>query len=302
MKINVFQFSLSNISINFFMLDKSCNSIIEAPSRVNQDSKKIIKPNISTRRTKSTFLPNKAVIGIEFSNSDDPFVISDSENETIEDPTKNFCSQKNFSESISQSNYVIYRCRKIKKFKFGRRQFVFNLTDANSRDTIIYTSKYQKSSINPIISIFEGKNSDLNENFADAVILTSDNLNNFSLRKKSRYGNEMMSLKFIKSVSNVKKPRSIQIYASIDPEYSKPIFFRNLEPKKNVFGIWQLDLNAENVFSSSKNCRIINNSTKETAFIIRKVEKHVIEIEGLKCFNILQLFALSISSFLCNIK
>ena len=189
----------------------------------------------------------------------------------------------------------------------GHKQFIFKLTDSNfnNSDTILYTAKYRSSSIDPIISLFKGNTGHLKEDHAEGVILTSEKLTNFSLRKQSRYGNELMSLKFVKSILNSKKPRSIQIYASIDSSdsnHSKPIFLRNLEPKRTVFGTWELNLNSKNVCASSKNCRIINDSTKETVFIIRKVEKHVIEIEAMKCFSLLQLFALAISSLLCRVK
>ena len=281
-------------------------------------STKIIKPMVQNCGINNNISAKKLFVENEF--SDDPFLMSDTDYEStdneIKKTEKNYLHESsllpqsipaNTPSSNSESEYVVYRCQKLKSSYFGRKQFIFNLTNSRIDDEIIiYTAKFRPSGTNPIISIYKGNIGHLKEDKADGIILTSNKFTNFSLRKQSRYGNELMSLKFIKSTSCVKRPRSIQIYASVESDYNqnhpRPIFLRNIEPKKTVFGTWELNLNSKNVLASSKNCRIINDSTKETVFIIRKVEKHVIEIEAMKFFSLLQLFALSISSFLCQVK
>lgn len=303
-----------------FSSSSSYSSFPPIRKQTNHLPKKVIKPPdyISHSNQNNSSIGNHTKI----ETSDDPFVISsdtDSFNHDIDKNTpelnKNNTQESSFASSFSvqpyqanpETEYIIYKCKKVKSFSFAKKQLVFNLTLSNeANDTVLYSAKFRPSGINPAVSLFKGSDCHLKEDNAEGIILTSEKLTKFSLRKRSRYGNEIMSLKFIKSLS--KKPRSIQIYVYIDTNSNiesncnKPIYLRNLEPKKTVFGTWELNLNAPSVLASSKNCLIINDSTKETVFILRKVQKRVFEIEAMNSLSLLQLFALAISSLLCRLK
>ncbi|OHT10351.1 hypothetical protein TRFO_20392 [Tritrichomonas foetus] len=262
-------------------------TFVRRPPPCNQNyRRKIIKPPVHS----------KPMFHIEL--SDDPFVLPDD------------------FEEIPQ--FITYRCQKIVSSRMFGKQTVFQLI--NKEGKIIYSAKFKPGASNPSISIYQGdfnsfsnnpssgnqnnsnnssKSDNSHENGTVGVILSSNKLTNFSLRKQTRYGNEIMSIKFSKG-DDPKMPRTIQIYANIE-DSQKPLHLHSMLPKKTIFGTWQLDLNADHVFTSAKNSRIINDSN-ETVFITRKVERRVLEIEALANFELLQLFAICVASYICKLK
>ena len=230
--------------------------------------------------------------------------IDDSYGEDESDPFLLSSSYSDLDEDLNQKReFSLYKCLKKCVFKNFKKLIIFDLIDQQGK--IIYSSKFRKTQSSPSIPLFHGNEPNMKHKNAQGIILTSNHMSSFSLRKASRYGNELMSIKFTKNKNKQnnrvnKAPRSLKVIIN-DNASQKPLFLKNKAPKRTIFGTWELDLNSDKVLPSSKNSRVINNDN-ELMFITRKTKKHVLEIEASSIISPLQIFALSIAFHVCQMK
>lgn len=131
----------------------------------------------------------------------------------------------------------------------------------------------------------------------DYTILFNKERDHFCLRKSSQYGKDLMSI----SIKTSKKyPREICI--SVDQSYCENALPRELKTAKPVllYGLkWCVDLHANSVVQSNKNCCIEDDKHVQYMFI-RKLSTNVLELEAMTAISDSMMFALGIISFVCK--
>lgn len=183
-------------------------------------------------------------------------------------------------------------CERKKKTNLkGKRQF-FRFFDAG---TLLFTAKYKDGK--DFIPIVRGENVHMKATECEAMILCANNMCDFSLRRGDRCGAEMMSIQIRRFKSEASKPRSFECFM-FGQTGSCPNHLKSNEPQF-VDGIWEIDLNSEDVMCSIKNCQLLSDDGRTFCFI-RKMAKSKLEIESRASLDDLRLFAMAIGSFLCK--
>jgi hypothetical protein len=130
----------------------------------------------------------------------------------------------------------------------------------------------------------------------EAVLLYGNNFCDFSLRLNGRSGREVLSLQIRRYDAEGRRPRRLNAFLHSD-RHECPAQLVTTEPIRTDNDAWIVDLNADAVLSSIKNCRLEWEGTPYC--YVRKVGKNVLEIEA-RAIDEVCLFAIAVASFICG--
>lgn len=186
-----------------------------------------------------------------------------------------------------------YSCQRKKSMNIKGKKILFYFKDENN---ILYTAKFKPSST--FIPIVAGDKAHIKSDNNDAVLLYTNNFCDFSLRKKTSYGPEIMSIQFRRYKNEEKKPRRLSLFF-FDSQDDIPEKLDSVEPDQTDEMTWCVDLNTEDAITSIKNCRI-EDKNHNLFEIVRKKKEDVLEVEARDTFDTICLFTTAIASFLCK--
>ena len=188
----------------------------------------------------------------------------------------------------------IYRINRQSTMKLSGYRHDFQLYFG---DEPMYHAKVKPYSSLNQIGIAEGTTSHISSSNFEGVLLHANSFMDFSLRKQSTFGDELMSFSFKKDPS-VSKPRDLSVTFYRHPP-SVPDHMNSVEPSLTAELEWEIDLKSSKVIPSIKNCRL-EDDQKRNYIIIRKISEDDIEVETTLNVSAMYSFALAIGSFLCK--
>ena len=194
--------------------------------------------------------------------------------------------------TVRNTGYRQIIMKKESSTNFRGNRIIFHFTCGNKKE---YTAKIKNFPTSSSVYISEGTTCHISSGNYIGVILYNDQYSSFSLRKNSINGIEKCNIEYIRV--NQLAPHSVHIYLF---EEGTTIKLTNTPPKKNVFGLFEVDLNTKYAKKSSKNFRIIN-SQNEPIIFTRKIESCVVELEATDAIDDLVLITLGCSLFLTRI-
>lgn len=190
--------------------------------------------------------------------------------------------------------YITYTCIRKKAANIKGRKVFFYF---KRNDTIIYSAKYKSTS--PFIPIDSGDTPHINGSSEHQVVLLYTNdLCDFSLRRNNSHGEELMSIQFRRYEHEARQPRRLTLYF-FDQKENLPQQIESMPPEQTEEMTWCIDLNDDDAITSIKNCRI-EDPDHNIFEIIRKTQEDILEIEAQSDIEPAYLFATAIASFLCK--
>lgn len=186
-----------------------------------------------------------------------------------------------------------YSCQRKKSMNIKGKKVLFFFKDG---DNILFTAKFKTTST--FIPIVAGNEVHIKSENNDAVLLYANNFCDFSLRKKTSYGPEIMSIQFRRYNNEEKQPRRLSLFF-FDPQDDIPEKLDSVEPYQTDEMTWCVDLNTEDAITSIKNCRI-EDKNHNLFEIVRKKKEDVLEVEARDTIDKICLFTTAIASFLCK--
>jgi hypothetical protein len=160
-----------------------------------------------------------------------------------------------------------------------------------------FSAKFKKTQKINYVPIVAGSDPHLSSENCSGFLLHGNDLSDFSLRRGSRFGDEILSLQFRKSMPDMESPRKLYCYFYHQP-FGCPDRLESADPRPHG-DAWIIDLGTEQCISSIKNCRLDNRGTPYC--YVRKVEEHTIEVEAKRCVDEMSLFAIAIASLLTTV-
>ena len=218
----------------------------------------------------------KSSSGSDGESSDDTLAISSQQK-----------TEKHFSDE-----FRTIRCTKETSLNIRGKRIYLHFKTHEGKE---YTAKIKNFPTNSYIYIASGTDCHISADTCEGVILRDANFSSFSLRESSINGIEKCAIEFKRENESV--PHSVTIHIFGEDGTKKLV---NAKPKKNVFGLFEVDLNAKVVIRSSKNFRIVDED-KNPVIFTRKVEPKVLEIEGHSSINDLTLIAIGCAVFLTRV-
>ncbi|OHS94954.1 hypothetical protein TRFO_38864 [Tritrichomonas foetus] len=194
---------------------------------------------------------------------------------------------------IPRPVFNTFECIRKKSTNIKGTRIVFSFHKGNET---LFSAKFKGHK--SFIPIVKGSNVHLKSSENEACLLFGNDFCDFSLRSKTNFGNEMMSIQFRKYDYEAKFPRRLFVFF-FNHSNSLPSKLVNAEPEASDENTWTVDLNSNDAMSSIKNCRIEDDNHKPFAFI-RKKKSDTLEIEAQDVIENVCLFALAIASFLCK--
>ena len=186
-----------------------------------------------------------------------------------------------------------YNCQRKKSINIKGKKILFYFKDGNN---ILFTAKFKPSST--YIPIMAGDDVHIKSDNNDAVLLYANNFCDFSLRKKTNYGPEIMSIQFRIYENEARQPRRLSLFF-FERQDDIPEKLDSVEPDQTDEMTWCVDLNTEDAVTSIKNCRI-EDQNHNLYEIVRKKKDDVLEVEARDTIDKLCLFTTAIASFLCK--
>ncbi|OHT00702.1 hypothetical protein TRFO_32571 [Tritrichomonas foetus] len=194
---------------------------------------------------------------------------------------------------IRRPVFNTFECIRKKSTNIKGSRIIFSFNKGNET---LFSAKYkaQKSFI-PIVT---GSNVHLKSDENEACLLFGNDFCDYSLRKKTNFGSEIMSIQFRKYENEAKGPRRLSLFF-FNRQDGLPDKLENVEPVASDENTWTVDLHTDEAISSIKNCSIEDSKHQPYAFI-RKKKSNTLEIEGQDNIENICLFAITIASFLCK--
>lgn len=207
---------------------------------------------------------------------------NDNPNQTV-----NNLNDQNSESNLSDSNYSSYICERSYRFHMNSRVlFSFRL----GINIILYAKSRGPTSN----SVYISKNPDIHikSKQYEYILLVMNHSKKFVL-KEINSEEELMIILMDNDYGVEYGPRKIEIFWPKD----------NLKhvsriPKRTKKGDWTLNFGSKFVITSIKNAIILDENAKPT-LIVRKVEKEKLQIEVVRKYKPIYLFAFAIASFIC---
>ncbi|KAH0791877.1 hypothetical protein GPJ56_004234 [Histomonas meleagridis] len=206
-------------------------------------------------------------------------------------------SDDSSSSSFVEPMPVMETCQCIKKKNTNIRgtRIFFQLVQNGHA---LYSAKYKSSKSTDYIPISSGEKVHFKSETLDGALLFTNQMSDFSLRKSTKFGEELLSILLRKDITE-EEPRSITVYFfgsdSLPPKLmsAKPQYNPQTEE-------WFVDLGTDEALSSIKNSRLEDENHMLYAYV-RKTAKNVLEVEARTCIDKMRVFAIAIASFLCDL-
>lgn len=163
---------------------------------------------------------------------------------------------------------------------------------------ILFTTKFKgKRPTNPI-PIQSGKEMHYRDKEFAGYLHSGNNHCSYSLRVKTLFGKELISIQF--SLHNGQKniPKDIVVSFFIKDSLI-PQRLINMPPILNDDAGYELPFNNKMCIPSIKNCVMINEADQCQFISIRKVEKNLVEIDAVDMISPLSIFGFVLSLFQC---
>jgi hypothetical protein len=190
--------------------------------------------------------------------------------------------------------FFTYRCTRDKSTTISGRRTFFTFSQKDDRT---FSAKFKKQSKLNYIPIVEGATPHISSTDCAAFLLYGNSLSDFSLRQGSRFGDEILSLQFRRSLQADKGPRKLKCFF-FHQSFGCPRDLESADPRFEDKA-WTVDLGVDECLSSVKNCRLEHNGIPYC--YVRKMEADVVEVEAKRVINELHLFAIGIASLLCPV-
>lgn len=148
------------------------------------------------------------------------------------------------------------------------------------------------------IPIAKGTECHFSDQNHEGVILVRDDNKSFSLRKNTRLGEEMATIRFKIFEEGEKKPRQCSVHSFTGGSDVPPdLFTRPFIQKPN--GQWLMQLSGRSARPSIKNVVLVDKSNREWIIVLRTSES-TLTIEASPNFDPLVVFAVGASSYMCK--
>lgn len=181
-----------------------------------------------------------------------------------------------------RSDYISYKIVCKKKLKInGMRKFFSFFRD----DTLLYTAKW-KSKASTEIVISTNPTPHLSGQ-AEAILLIGNDFKDFSLREKNKHGTEILTNRFFNSENH----RNMAV----------TFFNMNSNGDLSLYSTRNRDFNGREIVPSIKNETLAELKQNIISIYIWKSAKNTLNIDAKPNFNVCDLFAIAISSFVCPI-
>jgi hypothetical protein len=190
---------------------------------------------------------------------------------------------------IPIQTFRTYQCHRHKSTTLSGRRVLFTFSDG---DTVKFSAKFKKKQKLNYIPIVTGSDPHLSSENCAGFLLYGNDFSDFSLRKGSQFGDEILSLQFRRPMPDIESPRKLFCYFYHQP-IGCPDKLESADPRSQG-NFWIIDLGAETCISSVKNCRLDYRGTPYC--YVRKMEAEMIEVEAKRNIDELCLFAIAIGS------
>ena len=169
-----------------------------------------------------------------------------------------------------------------------------------SRDgKILYSSKLKGRRPTKPIPIAKGPEMHYSSKEFAGFLLCGNNHNSFSLRAKTEFGKEILSIQISHPNGNKKIPKDISL-TFFQKDSLVPQKLVNRKYEFNADGYWEIDFAGKDVSPSTKNCILVNEANDCEYVGIRKVSNSLIEIDSVEIVTPLSVFGIVLSMFLAQ--
>jgi hypothetical protein len=129
-----------------------------------------------------------------------------------------------------------------------------------------------------------------------AHLLTGNKHRQFSLRALTAFGSELLTLEITAEERDRALPKHVTIHFFLkDSLVPKELTAR--APIWNPDGRWELDFGNRALIPSVRNCIFVQKETNLEFIAVRKVEKHVVEVDAVPVISPLGVFGIVIALF-----
>jgi hypothetical protein len=195
---------------------------------------------------------------------------------------------------LTTFSYTIERSAN-RTLKGARTHFQFSL---NGEDLL--HSKL-KSDSPDMIFISKGSAMHFSDTQYEGVLLVSDDLTSYSVRRKNQYGDELAAVRFTSKppVQKAKQPRNVKV-TFFGQKPALPPTIGNRVPVRSLLGKWSLDFGNRPIVSSVKNTILVDGDDREIC-AVRKTAANTMALDAVEDMDPLIVFAIGITSFLCKL-
>ena len=229
------------------------------------------------------------------------------DNEDNVDHSDNTEQQNQQNQQTEKKNQIVnirspIRGPKLIKYKFDfENKMTLKGTRINMQLSLdgdpLYHSKIKGRKNVDEVPINKGTQCHFSEEHDGVLLVTSDN-KSFSLREKTRYGQELCTIRFHIDL-NEKKPRICHMHCFGDDDIEVPSDIQSRAFIHKPDGQWMLKLSNRSAISSIKNCVLVDENDVEW-MVVLKTAKTTMTIEASPKYSPMEVFAMGIASYLCK--
>lgn len=256
----------------------------------------VISPTTSSNRAPRRPIPHKPVFDdcSEVEACQRPQITKERKPSNNSLPKETVIAPRNENIKPSEPARINYSISREDKMTLRGHRIHFQFLNNN---TAVYHTKLKSIRTDQFVYISNGTDCHFSQEEKYAgVLLINQERDTFSLRSRSKYGPEIMSIMFSSTGKNI--PRTIKIHFFCD--HNVPQSLRSKKPEQNSLGFWVLDFNNRTTCSSMKNAIMLDRNGKEHIAIMKQ-RNAALNIDALSNIPDICVFALGIASFICHI-
>ncbi|OHS94470.1 hypothetical protein TRFO_11083 [Tritrichomonas foetus] len=197
---------------------------------------------------------------------------------------------------IRTDTWPTYLITRESKMHLNGKRIFFSFFDGNKQ---IYAAKCKSKNAESVF-IMKGKQVHLGET-ADAIILVGNEGSDFSLRKSSNSGDEIITVRIVPPKTPADTARKMAVTFFM-PKDGTPARITSKNPGLNPDGKVEHDFEGHFAVSSMKNAVLVAKANGPNLVLIRKTGPDAIEIDVRFEHEDLWIFAIGIASFLSRVK
>ncbi|KAH0786143.1 hypothetical protein GPJ56_009820 [Histomonas meleagridis] len=164
---------------------------------------------------------------------------------------------------------------------------------------ILYSTKLKGRRPEKPIPIAKGPEMHYSSKEFAGFLLTGNNHNSFSLRAKTEYGKEILSIQISHPSRNRNIPKDISL-TFFQKDSLVPQKLVNRKCDYNADGYWEIDFDGKEATPSTKNCILVNECNNCEYIGIRKISNSLIEIDSVEIVTPLSVFGIALSVFIAQ--
>jgi hypothetical protein len=160
----------------------------------------------------------------------------------------------------------------------------------------LYSTKIKGRRSSGPLPIARGSEMHYRESEFAAYLLSGNGHNTFSLRARTPFGNEILSIDLCHPKGRRSVPKHIEISFFLKDSLV-PQKLVNVDPVWNPDGHWELNFGDRSLIPSIRNHIFVRQETGVEFVAVRKTEKHAIEVDAVQIISPLAVFGIVLALF-----